>query len=353
MKLFTLGPVELHPDTLRIASEPLPYFRTEEFSQYMLKLEQALKTAAGAGKSFRALLLTMSGTGAMEAAVANLLGKKDKALVIDGGTFGHRFVELCQLYAVPHEVLKLEFGQTLTQERLFEYSGKGITALLVNLDETSTGQLYNKQILKAFCAENHARLIVDAISAFLADPIHMEDDGFDAMIISSQKALALQPGLSAILVSEEYLDEARENSRPIPMYMNLHDALQNAKRGQTPYTPALSQIFQLGERLQRIQEQGGPEALIEHTVSLAKQFRKGIAKNSMFSIPNYPLSNALTPLLCNHGNAKALFETLRKEKQICLTPNGGSLADKVVRVGHIGNLTAKDIEMLLDALSSL
>ena len=73
----------------------------------------------------------------------------------------------------------------------------------------------------------------------------------------------------------------------------------------------------------------------------------------MFSIPNYPLSNALTPLLCNNGNAKALFETLRKEKQICLTPNGGSLADKVVRVGHIGNLTAKDIEMLLDALSSL
>ena len=119
MKLFTLGPVELHPDTLRIASEPLPYFRTEEFSQYMLKLEQALKTAAGAGKSFRALLLTMSGTGTMEAAVANLLGKKDKALVIDGGTFGHRFVELCQLYAVPHEVLKLEFGQTLTQEKLF------------------------------------------------------------------------------------------------------------------------------------------------------------------------------------------------------------------------------------------
>ena len=78
MKLFTLGPVELHPDTLRIASEPLPYFRTEEFSQYMLKLEQALKAAAGAGEGFRALLLTMSGTGAMEAAVANLLGKRTK-----------------------------------------------------------------------------------------------------------------------------------------------------------------------------------------------------------------------------------------------------------------------------------
>ncbi len=348
MKHFTLGPVEMYPYTLELGRRQVPYFRTDEFSDVVLETERMLKKAADCAENDRVLLLTTSGTGAMEAAVMNCLDKDDRVLVIDGGSFGHRFVELCRLHQIPCEVLELKFGDALTAERLQAYDGKGFTALLVNIHETSTGQLYDGKMLSEFCRKNNMYFIVDAISSFLADPISVREWGIDVLILSSQKGLALPPGLSAIVLSGRMMKRT-ETAETKCMYFDFKRALADARRGQTPFTPAVGIVYQLHDRLQHIENEG-VDAVIEATANVARDFRKRLSELPV-SLPAYPMSNAATPLILEH--AKDVYTRLRYEFSMTLTPNGGALADTVLRVGHLGNHTVEDNVFLIQALKQV
>ena len=127
---FSVGPVMCNREVREIGGEQIPYFRTSEFSDLMFENESLIKKFAKAPTDSKAIFMTNSSTGSMEAVVMNCFDGSDKVLVIDGGSFGHRFVELCEIHEVPHEALKLESGHALTAERLYEYDGKGSQAFL-------------------------------------------------------------------------------------------------------------------------------------------------------------------------------------------------------------------------------
>jgi len=110
MKLFSVGPVEMYESTRNVGSIALPYFRTREFSQYMLDLESKFKKIIGAGDDSYMSLITGSGTAAMEATVASCFNSLDKVLVISGGSFGQRFERLCSIYRLNYNALTLEFN---------------------------------------------------------------------------------------------------------------------------------------------------------------------------------------------------------------------------------------------------
>lgn len=133
---FTVGPV-MSDDVVRaIGAEQVPYFRTPEFSAVMLENEKLIKKFAKAGDDARVVFITGSGTAAMEATVMNVFDKTDKVLVVNGGSFGQRFVELCQIHEISYEEIKLEKGKALKKEQLDMYDGKGFTGFLVNVHET-------------------------------------------------------------------------------------------------------------------------------------------------------------------------------------------------------------------------
>lgn len=352
MKLFTLGPVEMYPYTLEKSAEQIPYFRTPEFSKVVLESEQYLKELAFAEDDARVVFLTTSGTGAMEASIINCLTPSDKALVIDGGSFGHRFAEMCKLHNIPYEVIKLEQGEALTADHFKPYDDCGITAVLVNIDETSTGQLYPIDVISDFCRRNgNAFLIVDAISSFLVDEYKMAEYGIDVTIMSSQKALALAPGLSAVILSRRALDERVAVIESGNMYMDFKDHLKNGDRGQTPFTPAVGVILQLHQRLMKIREYG-IDNVIADAGNLAKDFRERV-KELPVSVPDYPLSNACTPLVFETESAYSVYEKIKNEYDMVLTPNGGELKDRIVRVGHLGNHTIEDNTELIEALKAV
>ena len=190
MKLFTVGPVEMYPETLQVSGTQLPYFRNDEFSSIMKENEQQLLTLCGCRKG-RALFLCGSGSAAMEAVVACSFRRQDKVLILRGGSFGERFVQLCRIYGIPYDELCLQELEALRKEHLDAFFQNEYCALLVNLHETSTGQLYDIQLLSAFTKAKNMYLIVDAISSFMADPLDMDQMGIDVLILSSQKALAL------------------------------------------------------------------------------------------------------------------------------------------------------------------
>jgi len=332
---FAVGPVQMDEEIRAIGAEEVPYFRTPEFSAIMKENERLMKQFTGAPEDARAVFLTGSGTAAMEAAVMNLFTERDRVLVVNGGSFGARFAKICEIHEVPHEEIQLQSGRALRAEDLAPYEGKGFTGFLVNVHETSTGVLYDMELISDFCRRNQLILAVDAVSSFLADPFWMGKWGVDLVL-----------GARAIARVQETAVRS--------MYFDLRDYLKNGERGQTPFTPAVGVLLQLHKRLTMIEEKGlaAEQARIRHQ---AEDFRSKI-KDLPFEIVSNSLSAALTPLhptgVDKEGKAVSahrIFEILKDEYGIWICPNGGALADTVFRVGHIGALTPEDNDSLIAA----
>lgn len=348
---FTVGPVMSCEEVRTIGAEQVPYFRTPEFSKIMFENENLMKKFAKADENARVVFLTGSGTAAMEAAVINVFDTKDKVLIVNGGSFGQRFVKICQIHQISYTEIKLEIGKKLTQEMLDQYDGKDYTGFLVNIHETSTGVHYDPVMISEFCKKNNMFLLVDAISSFLADEFDMEKLGVDLMLTGSQKALACPPGISVIVLSEHAVQRVYEKT-PQCLYLDLKEALKNGERGQTPFTPAVGILRQIHARLLEIEKAGGVEAETAKIASLAADFREKI-KDMPFEIPSESMSNAVTPLHPLNVSAYKIFETLKDEYHIWVCPNGGDLAEKIFRVGHIGALTTDDNTSLVEALKDM
>lgn len=352
MKLYTLGPVEMFPFTMNTGGKQVPYFRTDEFSEVMLSVTESMKRLLKAGDRAELLTLTASGTGAMEAVIMNCFDQQDRLLVIDGGSFGHRFAELCKMHRIPFDTVELQWGETLERGKLEETcAGHDYTGLLVNLHESGTGQLYDLNMLSAFCQEKRLFFVVDAISAFLADKFEMEKYSVDATILSSQKALSLAPGLSFVALSERILQERVDKLQAKTMYFNFKDYISNIKRGQTPFTPAVRLIYELKEMIAYIEDKG-LENIVAETAAIAQDFRCKINALGL-SCPGYPLSNASTPVVFPEGNAQEVYQALKTKYRMIVNPSGGELGKKIFRVAHIGNHTIEDNDQLISAIKGI
>lgn len=352
MKNFAVGPVQESEETLAIGGERTPYFRTAEFSALMLESERLMLEFTHAPAGSRAVFLTGSGTAGMEATVMNVLAQDDRALVVNGGSFGARFCKICEVHGIPHDEVRLERGKQIRAADLAPFEGKGFTALLVNVHETSTGVLYDLPLLSDFCRRNGLLLVADTISCFLTDEFDMAASGADAMITGSQKALACAPGVSVVVLAPRVLERVARN-RPPTFYLDLKAALLDGERGQTPYTPAVGILRQINARLKRIQASGGVAAEVARTRTLAEDFRARI-RDLPLEVASEAPANAATPLHPTDGrSAFGIFEELKDHHGIWVCPNGGALRDEIFRVGHMGALTADDNAALVDALRTV
>ena len=350
-KQFIVGPVELYESTRNVYQKDFTYFRTTEYGDMVKETLAKLNKMMGNSVENSIIYLTASGTAAMEAVIENCCTISDKALVINGGTFGRRFCELLEYHNVDFSQIKLEWGEALTSEHLAKYDNQGYTMLFVNLHETSTGQLYDILMLSNFCMKNKLLLVVDAISTFLCDEYNMEKYGIDVTITSSQKGLCLSPGLSFISFSQRMLDRINKCEKTASKYFDFKDYLKNITRGQTPYTPAVFIMYELADMLELIEKEGGGvNARLNSIKEKCMYFRKR-AKEIGLKIPNtYPLSNMLTPLMFENVKASEVLQILRERYHLYVNPCGGDLADKMCRVSHIGNTTLEDFDNLLEKL---
>ena len=350
MKLFTVGPVEMFDEVkaIRADRDSVPYFRTKEFSEMMLETDDLLRKFAHAGEGARTIYLTASGTAAMEATVMNCFKEQDRLLVINGGSFGQRFVDICEVHHIPHDVLKLAYGDILSEAHLEPFRNNQYTALLVNIDETSTGQLYDIGLLSDFCKAKGMYLIVDAISSFLCDKFEMAKFNVDAMIASSQKGACVSPGLSMVVLSKRLIEERVQRNEIRSLYFDFKDYLKNFQRGQTPYTPAVGICVELYTSLKMI-ERIGLEKHLQNIEDIAMDFREK-AKILPVSLPSFPLSNAITPIIFEKPIAYKVFEILKDTYGIFVNPTGGKLADYSLRIAHIGQTSKEDNAMLVEKI---
>lgn len=349
MRLFTPGPVPIEEHLRAIGAKQLPYNRTEEFTELTHEILRGLKYVFRTEGSVA--LLTGSGTAAMEASVMNFLGARDKALIINGGVFGQRWCDLCERHSIPHDVYTPPLGSDIDLNYLGDLVlEKRSTALLATAHETSTGHLYDIQSL-GLIARNHGLFfLVDAISSICADPFHMDEWGVDAAILSTQKALALPPGMSFVAMNDRAT--ARLAGRqPGILYFDLKNCLVNQERGQTPYTPAIGLMLQLVQRLRDIQEQTLPALTLQHK-ERAETFRRGLV-GLPFEVFPFRSSNAITALSRKGIDASKIAEELRERFDIIVAPNAGRLKSKIFRVAHMGAQDNADLTILNAALRSV
>lgn len=352
---FTVGPVQMDNETKRIGSEEIPYFRTPEFSAIMKENESLLCKFFDAPKDSRVIFMTGSGTASMEGGIMNFFNSADKVLVVNGGSFGERFVELCRIHEIPFTEIKLNFGEPLTKEILTQYENKEYSGMILQLCETSTGVLYDLNMVGDFCNRNKCFLFVDAVSGFLADTLSMNKMHINAAITGSQKALSLPPSMSFTVMDKEAQNRCNKNQVK-SMYFNYANYLNNGERGQTPFTPAVGTLLQLNEKLKRLDTNGGIMAANKEARERAEYFREKIKKLPLkiFTGKKYT-SNCVTALIPMNNNIDAykIFEVIKNEYGIWVCPNGGELKEKVFRVGHIGSIKNEDIDKLVDVFEDL
>lgn len=345
--LFTVGPVNMFERSLRVASEPIPYFRNQAFSDVMTEIKEDFLSFLNAPEGSGFILLTSSGTGGMEAAVMNLCKQGDTVLVINGGTFGARFAEIVSLHGFRLLECKIPFDEDLTEATLAPFENEKIDVVCVNIHETSVGKLYDGKLLGEFARRKGALFIVDAISSFLADEIDMREFNADVIITGSQKALAVDAGVSLIALSPEAVKKQAEvNCRSL--YFGFGNYLKDMERGQTPFTPAVGTVLTIQDRMRGIKEKG-LQSEIDRCKTLAEYCRKAIKKLPL-SVPSYRKSNCLTPIIFADGQAKAMNEYLVKNYDIHITPSGGANADRLARIGHIGNHDIAGLDRLIKAM---
>ena len=350
---FTVGPVQSSASVRAIGGKDVPYFRTAEFSKIMLENERLVLKFANAPEGSRAVFITGSGTASMEASVMNVLTPNDRALIVNGGSFGTRFCKICEVHNIPYDSIRLPIGRQLREADIDSTAeGHEYTAFIVNKHETSTGVHYEMGLISEYCKKHDLLLIVDNISSFLCDEFDMSELGADVMRTGSQKALACPPGVSIIVLSPRALDRIANND-PKCMYFDLKDALANQERGQTPFTPAVQILLQINARLKAIDAAGGVAVEIAKAKGMADYFR-GKIKDLPLEIVSESLSNAVTPLHPTNGmSAYDIFLKLKDEYGIWVCPNGGDMKDRIFRVGHMGCLDEYDYDKLISALKEV
>jgi aspartate aminotransferase-like enzyme len=341
--LFTPGPVPMSQHILAIGQSQPPYNRTDDFSEFTHEIINGLKYVFQTDGSVA--LLTGSGTAAMEAAVLNFFDHEDTVLVINGGTFGQRWCDLCEVHSIRYVNYDVPLGLDVDLLELDALlSSNKFTGLLINAHETSTGHLFDIEAIGKITRRHDIFFVVDAISTICADQFLMDEWRVDVGILSSQKALALPPGLSFIAMNNRAIARMSMKSPPT-LYFDLKNYLANQRRGQLPYTPAIGIMMQLHQRLSDIQLETLPSVIFTHEFR-AKLFRSAIEILDFSLLPCRP-SNTLTALRCPRSNAPFIVEELRVVFDIIVAANGGDLSSDVFRIAHLGAQHPKSVDKLI------
>ena len=350
MKLFTAGPTEIEEEILKLGAVPQVYMRTSEFSERLKKIYRNLQYIFQT--SSPVLMFASSGTGALNAAVSNFIAENDEVLVINGGSFGQRWRELCESVKAKITEVKVDFGTSVDPAKIAELLNKNqaFKAVFATLDETSSGALTDVKSIGKIVKNNPETLfIVDAVSGLLVEPFEMDKWGVDVAVTASQKALAIPPGLSFMAVGEKAAAKA-ETVSTRPYYFDVLKYLTDWKRGQTPFTPAVGLIFQLERRLEKICAEG-----LEHYQSryrsLTEKLRIGMKEIGFDLIAEQP-ANCISGYWTGKTDAWKLVSLMADKYEISLAPSGGELKTKMFRIGNFGDVTSADIDDLLKKLKA-
>ncbi len=348
--LLTPGPTPLPPQVREALGRQIIHHRT---SQYRALFKRVVQGLQGIFQTTTPVFcLTSSGTGAMEAAVVNLLSPGDEAIVVLGGKFAERWQQLCKAYGITVVPVPVAYGDAADPQQVAQAlrAHPKAKAVFATLCETSTGVVHDLRGLAAITREGPAVLVVDAISGLLADACKTDEWGVDVVVTGSQKGLMLPPGLAFISVSDRAWTLVEQAKTP-RFYTDLRLYKKSMTDDDTPFTSAVSLVIALEEALKRVQ-QDGLSHVLERCALMAQATRAGVSAMGLPLFAKRP-SNGVTAVTVPTGvDGKQLIKVMYDTSRVMVAGGQGEMAGKIFRFAHMGYIGASDILAGLTALES-
>jgi serine---pyruvate transaminase len=343
--LLTPGPTPLPPAVSQAMAEPILHHRTEEFGKLFDYTLSELKYVFRTEKA-TVLMITTSGTGTMESAVANLLSPGDKTLVHTTGAFGDRFVEIHKAYGLSPVVVAEEWGTAASPERLRDALKKnpGLKAVFFQHTDTSTGVVNDLKTLAAVVNEIQpdALVVVDSVSGLAAERLEQDAWKLDVVLTGSQKGLMAAPGLGFVSVAERAWKAVESATLP-RFYFDWRTMKKSLKNQETPYTPGVTLVMGQAEALKMIRKEG-IENVWKRTDELAAYTRAWAKKMGLGLFSKNP-ANILTAINLPAGvDGDALIKQILKDEGISIAGGQVHLKGKIIRIAHMGFITKADLD---------
>lgn len=337
-----------------IARHPIGH-RTADFSKQLREVVDGLKWLGRTGNDV--FVLTASGTGAMEAAIANTVNAGDRVLSLVCGVFSERWARIAEAFGAQVERLSVGPGQPIDpaafKEKLDADSEKAIKAVTITHNETSTGVINDLSAIAAAVRNHGAISIVDAVTSFGACPVPIDEWGLDVVVTGSQKALMLPPGLAFVLVGRRAW-EAYERCQTPRFYFDFGRYRKSLEADTTPFTPNVSLVAGLQTSLGMIHKEGAEAVFARHT-RLKTILRAGIeAMGLELFVEGENASPTITAIVPPANlTVDSIRKGLRERFRIIVADGQESLKGKIFRIGHMGYVFERDILMTLSSLESV
>ena len=356
-RLFTPGPTPLLPAAQFAMAAADIHHRTPEFRALFQKVLAQLKVFVGTKNDV--LLLSCSGTGAMEASVSNLTSPGDKVLVLTAGKFGERWTGLAKAFGCEPDVVTVPYGETFDLAAVKAALKPEHKAVYLQATETSTAVRHDVEAIAKLVKETGALLVVDGITGLGTTHFDVDGWGIDVLIGGSQKAVMIPPGLAYLSVSEKAW-AAMEKSKNPRYYFDLRKERKNAAKGESAYTPAVALIAGLGAALDYIAGQAGGDlekgriALIDNAQVNAAATRAGlVALGFTLFAPTAPAAAATAVAVPEGMDSGAVVKALKTRFALVIANGQGEMQGKIFRVAHLGFFDYLDAVALLGAMEHI
>lgn len=340
-RLLTPGPTQVPPVVASVEGLPVIHHRTNEFMAVYGRIAENLQYLFQTGNNV--LTFASSGTGAMEAAVANFVSPKDKAIVLSTGHFGERWITILEAYGAVVVPVRASWGKAADMDEL-----KGALrehadtkAVYATFTETSTGVVNDIKTLCSLVSKTKAVSVIDAISGIGGQELKTDAWGIDVVVAGSQKGIMIPPGLAFISISKKALPLIDRVRQP-RFYFDLRKAVKSHGSKQTPFTPAVSLIVALNKALELIKADG-LENLWKQYAQYARATQAGFKALNLKLFAKKPC-NVLTAALVPEGiDGAQLVKFIREEYGISLAGGQAQLKGKIIRLAHMGYVDQFDV----------
>ncbi len=351
--LMIPGPTPVPENVLlALAKHPIGH-RSGEFSQVMADVTANLKWLHQTTNDV--LMLTVSGTGAMEAGIINFFSPGDRVLVIHNGKFGERWAEVATAFALDVQEVTAPWGQPIdpnaVKAALEADTAKAIKGVIVTHSETSTGVINDLETINQHVKAHGALIIVDAVTSLGAANVPIDAWGLDVVCSGSQKGFMIPPGLGFVTVSPKAW-EAYKTAKLPRYYMDLGKYSKGAAKNTTPFTPPVNLIFALQAALNMMKAEGLENIFARHH----RQMQATRAAVTAMGLPLYAPEGhgapAITAVAPTTVEAEQIRSVMKKKFDIVLAGGQDDLKGKIFRIGHLGFVCDRDILTAIAALEA-
>jgi aspartate aminotransferase-like enzyme len=356
-RLFTPGPTQLLPSAQLAMAAATMHHRTAEFRALYTRVLADLKTFVGTRNDV--VMFTASGTGAMEAAVANLTSPGDKVLVVSAGKFGERWEGLARTYGCAIDSLRAPYGETVAPAQVREKLKPEHKVLYMQATESSTGVRHDVEGIARLLQETETLLVVDAITGLGTTHFDVDGWGIDVIIGGSQKAVMVPPGLAYCAVSDRAWQrmEAAKNPR---YYFDLRKERKNGAKGESSYTPSTALVAALAAALDYIREQGGGDLaagsklLVENAETAAAMTRTAAGALGLKLFSRQSPGAALTAIASPEGvDSSDIVKAFRSQFGAVIANGQGEMKGQLFRIAHLGYYDYLDTIAAIGALEQV